>query len=146
MQSPHPLKDDIYEVDTIDITNPGAGNMFTYTVPAHERIEVISIKFTIITDATVVNRAVEVNLSSPAAEFCRVNVKVNIPASKTYTCYFASNYTHRDDTAIFNSLYNPIPHSLIIKAGDIIASAITNFQAGDQILLAKFRVKRWLTE
>ena len=121
------------EMKTIIIPNPGAGNNFTYTVPAGVRLKVRGIAFHLVTDANVVNRRAIIRIVDPdggisGAEWANAAITANLNVNIT----FAPN--SRAATGILGAgLSSTLSSKLMLIPGDELQSIIQNIQAGDTL-------------
>lgn len=127
-------------VTTLVGTNPAAGADWSQTVPAGEAWELVSLRFSLVTDATVATRVVKVTLDDGA------NVFAVIRAASTHVASLTQNYTYaRGVTDIVlnsNEVLTPLPSGLILPAGYRISSSVALLQAADDLSAPVFNYIR----
>jgi hypothetical protein len=144
MDIQHPLDADIYQVLTIPIPDPAAAAPISYTCPANCRLEILTLSFTLATDANAANRLVKVMVNDGVTtEPTMVSGFIQV-ASRTYKHYFGQGYQYTDHLATFSLALQVLPHGLAINSGNVLAVQADNMQAGDTFTDASIRVRRWI--
>lgn len=124
-------------------TNPAAGVEVIETVPAGAIWRPVSLQAILVTDATVINRAVRFALDDGASEYYRSPGLANHPASTTVTYSAASNATIVV-AGIDTTLLHALPQDLRMLAGHRIRTATANLQAGDNWSAPVMLIQEWL--
>lgn len=120
-------------VYTVAGSDPAAGAEVTYTVGSGQALLLKGIRFALVTDATVANRVVALQIKDDAGVVVfETSAAINQAASLTYTYTFAAGLGYRD-TAISTGLTLGvgIPDDLLLPAGWTIVTSTTLIKAGD---------------
>jgi len=133
MSIKHNLDTSVFETETTTIANPAAATDFTFTVPANTRMLIVSISFTLTTDANVANRTIRLIFSSPTVAILSVSSQTAQAASESGQMSF---YIGAGES--FSSFYSldkhiPLPDHYWLNPGSSVSSNIRSFQAGDTI-------------
>lgn len=124
-------------------TNPAAGVEITETVPTNALWRLNSIRFVLVTDATVTNRTVSLHLDDGATSFFSIEAPSVQAASLTYAYTFAIQGAIQDRVVTdFTSVIPP----LLLPQTFRIRTSITNLQAGDDIGAPEMHLSEWLQE
>lgn len=121
-----------------------AGANFSSTVPASVVRRIMSVRFRLVTDATVANR--RSNLEILVAGNLAFALPMNDvqPAGTTYDCFFMPVGTYFNVVlGIFQTFF---PQDLYLKEGDVIRSRIDLIQAGDQVSSVVIVYEEWVEE
>ncbi len=116
-------------------TNPAAGADFTYTVPAGTRVRLDALQVKLVTDATVANRGVQLEIQTsgaiPIFKFPAV-VCANQTASKSGLYEFCVGSAVSD---VADQLVRTLvlADKLELPANTIIKTTVANLQATDQV-------------
>jgi hypothetical protein len=115
---------------TWTVTNPGAGNDWTWTVTAGMRARLLAGACTLTTSATAGTRIPRVTLKEIAGATVWVGAaNQSIPASTTATLSMAGvGFAPITDTTTLNC---PLPIDTILDAGMKLGTSTVNIQAGD---------------
>lgn len=127
---------------TVIGTDPAAGVEVADNVPAGEIWELISVRFVLVTDATVANREVRLFISDGSNNIFRSGTGVLQVASLTIN-YFAAAFGFRG--ALDNAgleLAIPIPPGLILLPAYVLGTATFNLQAGDDFSFPLYNVRQ----
>lgn len=129
-------------IRSIQITTPGAGADFTFTIPALSRYRIISLSATFTTAVAVANRNVELVIDDGA------NVVAEITSGFSQLASLVDDYTWMDSGpsgALFdNVVVLPLPANLILSTGFRIRSETTAIQGADQWSAIQMLVSEWL--
>lgn len=109
-------------------TAPAAGSDWTVTVPAGKVWRVLSVRASLVTSATVANRAPALTVSDGSAVFLTVPAPAVQAASLTGVFDW---YEYASAQAVGNVQAAALPE-LIIPAGFVLASSTAAIAAGDQ--------------
>lgn len=129
-------------IRSITGTDPAAGANILETVPTGARWRLISFRFSLVTDATVMNRQAFLAIDDGVNTLTESGTAAVQPASTTYQ-YQAGNW---------NSPANPVAYSsyiinilnIYLEAGYRIKSSVANFQAGDNLSAPQYLVEEWI--
>lgn len=124
-----------------DSTDPAAGAEMSYSLPANRIYHIRSIKITLVTDATVANRRVHLNVLESNGGTMEFISSVDQPASTTRTYWFepiSGLGTYADD----NDIIVPIIDNIWVRGGTLTRTQTTNIQAGDNYGIAN----HWMEE
>jgi hypothetical protein len=122
------------EYKTIRTPDPAAGAEVAYQVPAGTSFQLLCANFFLVTDATVANRFVALNINDDAAAggdvIAAIQSGVAITASLGVRVTFGIGLS--GSTAIAGSaLQTALPDQLLLPAGYRIATATQGLVAGD---------------
>lgn len=123
-------------------TDPAAGSEMSLVVPTGETWRIISIRFTLVTDANVANRRVHLKFTGGSETMIEAISGTDHVASTTrvYTCYFTGGgATLAED----NDIIIPLPQNFMATAGTTISSQTTNKQAGDNFSFMEVNYERF---
>jgi len=124
-------------------TNPAAGAEWSITVPLGEMWEILAIRFSLVTAATVGNRVVHIiaQVAGQTAYELISNTTQIISQNKTYTAMagFTANSSADD-----NDIIIPMSTGIFIPQGDILSSQTTNLAAGDDFGVATITIRKHL--
>lgn len=112
----------------IAVTAPSAGADWSATVPDGKLWELVSVYASLVTSATVANRAVSLTVSDGVAVF------LSIPAQAVQAAGATDKYLWFDHASVYalsGSLVAAIPH-LVLEPGWVLASSTALIDAGDQ--------------
>lgn len=132
-------------LSSANISNPGAGANFSWTIDTLNVLRIISITFKFTTDVTVANRRVMIAIY--------VGGILAIPSvcGSLQTASLAVDYPFADygmQTTAVNSAMtlSPLPPNVFLKKNDSIVSNIALIQAGDQISDINVVYEEWVEE
>ena len=132
------------DIKTIVITTPGAGNNFSYTVPAGIRLRILGITYHIATDANVASRRPALYVLDPNGgnSFFAV-AQATIAANANVDVSFAPS--NRDMPNVRSGFLTvPLASEIILKPGDVLSSNIISMQAGDELTETYILVESFL--
>ena len=103
------------------------------TVPAGKQWKVESIKFALVTNATVADRfpALSIDAGSGATEFWRFRSSVAQAATLAWTYYFLATIDNEINRSTVLEMYEPLPSGLLLGPGWRIITTTAAIQAGD---------------
>ena len=113
-------------------TDPAAGANASITVPTGEYWKVKQVKISLVTDATVADRSVVLYYRTPAAVMFNIVPAAVQVASKTIIYHWFEGAALKDDPTSLNQTI-PLPADIILAPGYIIATAVKNLQAADDL-------------
>jgi len=121
---------------------PGAGLEFSISAPGQGLWRLISMSFSLVSDATVSNRTVALTLDDGTDIFWRSCASVVQTASVTWDYGVFAGAGNSDNTGFQN--YFPLPVSgLWMQPGWRLRSATNNLQAGDAYTLQALLVEEF---
>ncbi len=132
----------IFNLFTDSVANPAAGSGTTFTTLQNQRLELISMFLTLVTDANVANRIVRIHMPGLASDpvFPAHNVQA---ASTTIQYVFMTGGVNVDHSGTNNVMYNIMPINFFSEAGFPIRIDVSNIQVGDQLSNIALTFKRW---
>lgn len=110
-------------------TGPAAGAEISETVPDGEVWELQSVQLSLVTDATAVNRNVELTLDDGSTVFFRVEAGINQSSSAT-TKYSFADFGFASGSAVHDTVAISLP-TFVLPAGSRIKTVTASLQAGD---------------
>ena len=114
-----------------------AGVELSFTVPAGEIWEVVSVQILLDTDGTSTNRRVHLLISQFGADDdIRTFGSDDVTLNQVVDIHFA-NYGVIPDSLDNNVLLAPLPPNIWLQEGAVIATLTTNLQAGDDFGTSK---------
>ncbi len=119
-------------IKAVVLADPAAGANFSYTVPTNLRQRLLSVSFHFATSAVANNRRVVLSLLvSGIATIIIVPESVQAASLDVDYSYAIG---HRSLAAIVDSVITvPLPNDIIMTAGNILSSLITNKGVADQV-------------
>lgn len=124
-------------------TNPAAGAEISETVPTGARWELIAIKFTLTTSATVANRLVSLTLDDGVNIFCISGGNQSEPASTVFVYSWSEGLAGGLVTPT-NAISFSLPNPNRLPAGARIRTQTGAIQAGDQYSAVQYLVREWI--
>jgi hypothetical protein len=124
-------------------TDPAANVEISSTVPAGKVWELISARFTLVTDANVANRRVRLVFDDGTTTFLEIAAFADQAASLTRNYNFSQDSDVPATQPIASDFYNHLPGRLVLPAGYRIQTATTNRQAGDNFGAARLVVREY---
>ncbi|MBA7609564.1 hypothetical protein ES703_16755 [subsurface metagenome] len=122
-------------------TDPAAGANISITVPIRRRWRILSVRFSLITDATEIDRAALLGISDGINTLFTVSPPAFQAASLTRRYNFSAFGTIMPTLAL--EVYSPLP-SISLPAASIISSAVTDLQAADYLTAPQLLVEEWI--
>jgi len=123
-------------------TPPAVGAEYTYTTPFGSRYLLASIALTLVTDANVANRIVELQVSGATHTWWKMQSSTTQTASTTHIHQFAIG-SDRNPTPGDLDYYAPLNPMLYIPGNFMISTHTTGLQAGDQFTIVSMYFLRW---
>ena len=139
MNIKHSLNTNIFEAQTVVVANPGAGNQFSYTVPANMRILVVSVFFRLSASVAVANRVIRIAFNDGTQPIIEVSNVSALAASETgEMCFYIGA---GQSTTSFYSLdkITSLPDHYWLNPGSIVGSFIRSLDAGD--IISNIRIR-----
>lgn len=140
----NPFRSQRYDVLTINLANPAAGNPLLWAVPANQVIGIVGVSFMVLTSAVVLNRRLYVALSGPGPLECPVSLaSVDQTAGVMWQYHFALGVDNLDATANHSWIIGSLPDCMELKFGDSLL--VTSIALGplDTILNPIVRYRLW---
>jgi hypothetical protein len=126
----------------LSTADPAAGAEWTLTINANAGARIHSIRFQLVTDATVIDRFPRVEYLSPGTLFWRSHPNAAQTAGLTRDYNYALG-TDFIDAAVANEQQNQLP-DLILPPAAIVRSSTNGLQAGDNYGVAVLWTELWL--
>lgn len=143
MPARNPVDHAVFDLVTAIVTNPGAGNQLSYSVPANARIEIIYLGFIFQTSAAVADRYATVLGATPTLDQTMGATDVAQVASKTYGYAFVAGLPESVDLSAANVIVAPLAPSLLLEPGDSLESYVFNIDGSDSITSIITRFRQW---
>lgn len=126
-------------------TDPAAGAEVDETVPTNVRWRLISLRLTLVTDATVQNRTVHVQFTDGTTNYAYIRGPANQAASETrhYDVYEGAA---RETAFVGTHIMYPLPERMLLFQGHHIETDTSNLQAGDNWGAPQMLVEEWIEE
>jgi hypothetical protein len=121
-------------------TDPAAGAEIVETVPAGKIWRLLSIRFALVTDATVASRRTHVIIDDGTSELFRVSGSTDQTASSTARFSLSPAFGTISNNASTNHF--PMP-SIHLEPGFRIQTSTSNIQAGDNYGAPIMYVEEW---
>lgn len=144
MPSANPIHAQTFDLVTVIGVDPGAGNDFSYPVPANSRIEAIYIGFIFSTDANAANRYTIISGATPTLNQQMGASAIAQTAGLTWGQGHVAGLPQEVDLSAQNITLTPMSPNLILEPGDALEANILNIQAGDAIASIIIRYKQWI--
>lgn len=129
----HPFDTSIFDMITVEISNPAAGANFSFLPNTLTRILPVVVGFTLTTDATAADRLVQLQISDGSQDYAIQFINGFITASLTVRCTFFIGAGSPIINLNLGSATGPLPDNNWIRNTGNIDSLIGNIQATDQI-------------
>lgn len=129
-------------IRSITGTNPAAGAEILETVPTNARWQLRSVRFTIVTNATVANRTPIFTFDDGAAILFKLPSPFTTPASQTQNYGLIDGNTPAQN-ASGDNLY-AVPKLFPMMAGWRFGTTTTALQAGDDYSAPQYVVEEWI--
>lgn len=120
-----------------------AGNEHSVTVPLRQRWKIHSIQITLDTDANAANRRLALTLRRSPTDLIVIPTSVDQTANTAWVYYWAPLIGNMQFQYTTSLLFSLGPH-WILTAADVLITATTNIQAGDQYLAFIIKGERWI--
>ena len=115
------------------IANPAAGAEWTFTVPAGQVMEILSLHWVLATSAAVANRVSGFEILDGAGNVVGIWRGGAVQAASLTENYSIGPFDGQSDpNGNFGAIIVPAPQGLHLPAGFTIRSLSQNLQAGDQ--------------
>ena len=121
------------EMKTIIIPDPGAGNDFSYTVPAGVRLRVRGLAIKLTTDATVSDRRIVITVTDPDGGISQAEFMNAVQAASKTVNNVLGPGSRAATGPVGGILTAPIASEIVLTPGDVLESDIKNIQAGDTL-------------
>ncbi len=122
-------------------TDPASGAEISLTVPARRRWKIISIRFVLVTDATVVDRTVRLKFDDGTIALFHIASDTVQTASQERKYEFKLQPVPQ--FLVATDFHLPLPH-LSLAAGFRIITITLNLQAGDNLSAPQLLVEEWI--
>src|SRR3990167_10849827 len=125
-------------------TNPAAGAEISETVPTNARWKIRALRVSLVADANVANRTVEIVIDDGANEILRLQDRTAITAGQTISEQASAFSVLPADIATVH--YFALPQDMKLEQGWRIRTETTNLQVGDNYSAPTLIVEEWLEE
>jgi hypothetical protein len=131
-------------IAVVSVANPGAGAVWTYTVPTGTIIRIISLRFAFNASAVAATRQVYLQAGSPSNIF-GLPYQRQITASQSAFFYAGSGAVPADYVDVNGSVWSNIvmPGDFILSGGQTINVACANMQSADAFNGIAIQVESW---
>ena len=136
----------VFHIRNLSIADPAAGADISFGVPVNMRIQILSFRMQLVTDATVINRHIAATASDGSINFSRFSHTTLQTATQTRIYHATVGNTNVESAVDGLNISIPLPNDLYLNPTDSFITLIDNLQAGDQISGASIRVKVWVVE
>ena len=116
---------------------------FTWTPPARQHVELISVTVILSTDATVTNRRMRLVIGGVADDDAIIIASQNQLASTLIPYSFLRGFGYDSGALNLGGHTAGLPLGLLFANPEQLRSEIINFQAGDQITGYNIRYMMW---
>lgn len=127
-----PLPSNLSVSKVVTGADPAAGAEVLATVPAGKWWDLLAVKFTLVTSASVANRRLALAIDDGTTEWWRFRVGVDQAASLTRTYQFLRSLTAEvDRSATFLEMYEPLDEDLLLGPGSRVKTVTSALQGTD---------------
>ena len=130
-------------INAVGITIAFPTGQWSANVPTNARWRIISAQAFFVTDATVGNRSLEVQIFSGAARVWESGASAVVPPSSTYY-HTVAPIDFPQYPSVTPGVNSPIPPDMIVLAGGQVIADATPLGAFDSYFLPKIYVEEWL--
>jgi len=123
-------------------TDPAAGSEISETVPTGARWRYVSLRASLVTDATVANRTPNIFFDDGANVYAAAGVNFNHAASTTLAYSFDAVAVTQVQTSLNAQVSTP--GNLVLAAGHRFRTSTGSLQAGDNWGAPQYAVEEWL--
>lgn len=141
---PNSVNTNIFNIQSIAIGNPAAGNAFTFSNTDENRLQILSISHTLTTDGTAANRTPEFHIIQGGLRHNFHASGVPQIASTVRTISWLPFGTAGFQANVAGIITIPMSLELFLNPGDDLVYTIDSMQAGDLITSTNIRVKLWV--
>lgn len=131
-------------IRSITGTDPAAGAEISETVPTNARWQLLAIRFTLVTDATVANRRPNLQIDDGTTELARSTLQNDATAGATF------HYSYQIGVQALAGAGNYFSAHIVsrtyLSGGFRIRTATTNLQAGDNFGAPQLLVEEWIED
>jgi hypothetical protein len=139
-----PIDTQIFDIGRTSGTPPGAGNNYTFTVPANARYHILNARYTLSTDANVADRYHVINVSIDGNTHTIGLFDQAQTASLAWQVSWHSGLSQHVDLTANNLAALSMGQGVILGAGDSLSAQILGLQVGDQITNITLTWRRWI--
>ena len=117
------------------VTGPAAGAEWSQTVPPGQLWEILEVRYLFVTDATVVNRTINIRMMNGGSVMVQVGNPTYQMGGLTRAYRWMTNFplfiNQVGNANTPNEMQGPLPDKIIVADGDTILSSTGNLQPGD---------------
>ena len=136
----------VFDVVTATLTNPGAGNQFSFPVDANSRCRILACRFKLIIGNAGSSRLVDLAGYDGTNSFCHSPAAARASINGTRYFYFAIDIDPIDLLADFAYITGRLSDALWLNTGDSFVSYIQLMNADVEIEDIVIRYQRWISE
>lgn len=128
-------------------TDPAANVEISETVPTNAYWDLESIRCTLVCDANVADRTVNLIIDDGANVLYTLPAGAVITANETKTCIWVKDWARAE--AAFDAadeIRTPLPHDLLLPQAYRVRTSTTNLQATDNFAAPRLKLREWLHE
>lgn len=140
---PSAFMGDRHDVKNVEPGDPVAGALLTWACPDNAVVQVVALKLHFTTDATVIDRLVEVYISDGGVFIPATPAAIVQPATKAWTYFFTMGIAPLDVTAATAEVYQPLGCCYQLEKGSSLIVNANNMTPTDQISAVKIRYFLW---
>jgi len=144
MPSQNPVDISVFDLVTVIIPDPGAGNQIEYACPVNARIEILYLGFIFNTAAIVSSRYVQVLGVTPTLSQTMGACAIPQTTTLTWGWAWVAGLPQLVDLSAQLRMIIPMSPSLVLKPGDSLETSIINMQATDVISSIICRYRQWI--
>jgi len=127
----------------VSVANPSAGANLSYAVPQDALYKLFSVRFRLVTSATVADRLVQLAIDDATTNLFFVGAPSAQGGSTTFDYYFGVVAANTYSAGVIPGLLNG---PIMLPAGFKIKAVIDSIQVGDQISVARIYAEEWIQE
>jgi len=141
----HQLSTSVFRVKFATVPDPGVATEFNFSTPVNSRIQIIGVRFQLVTGLGGASRLVTLNISEGGTTIISA-VAFNITAAgKTYFCNFNSGQGCGSGTPTMSHSGEPLPTDFYLNPGQVLSSLVKGLQLVDVISDITVRYKQWVS-
>ncbi len=139
----NPFRSDRYDVLTLNIPGPGAGNPVLWPVPANQVIDVVGVCFMVMTSGALVNRRFYVAVQTPGPMEVPISMSDVTQIANLNWFYCFSPGVPPLDASVDNYIIQSLPVPMEMKFGDSLSVNSVAIDPGDNIVTCFLRYRLW---
>lgn len=145
LTEPVAFKESRYDLQSIDIAAPGAGNTVVWACPAQAVLHVVGVSFRLNSGLVVGDRWPYLSVKVAGAQRLQMCPSALLqPENRIWTYQFSPGVAAVDMTAVGSFMIESLTCCLELKPADQFCIECMNLDAADVIDNIRIRVKRWV--